>query len=602
MILFFDTETSGLPKRRNAPSTEVDNWPRVVQLAWILTDFDGNQISEKCFIVKPEGYEISQGATNIHGISTQYAIDNGHSVFDVLKDFANDVKKAEMIVAHNLDFDRKVICAELHRGGYGGLIDKIHGVCTMKESIKFCALPGNKWPKLEELYLKLFREAFNGAHDALLDIRATSKCFWELYKLDIIKIKNINKKEDKLIEIDEDLLLKEINDLTFSPKTEHLDFKKVNKSLEVNNQKNELEHVSIIPYPKIDLPDLELQYDLINKKINPKIEKQKEPIQAIKFKLRPWVYKTKFPGFFDFSSPKVTGEILEIDIFASLRIIHEIEIPFKKFYLILDENRIDDFYKDIYNLILLKIENVQEIHGFRYIYSQDFSKVITDQSIFEIPWDENKLKVHKKRNYQKYFGDNIFRKADAKKESIYSEYIGFTGKSNEQLNNGEEIKCELLFADNKNYKIAYIYISNISKVLKKMKSGQTSEYFIMPIDFMSQVQNEINGIISSNEIITEIKIYCKFFDESINDFANSTTDNFSFEKTINHFFQLNYTNEIGLKLMKIKIEKKGISLESNRVGQAFRKRFYGDPELDYLDYTDNFDNEDWRSEHYGSMF
>jgi DNA polymerase-3 subunit epsilon len=602
MILFFDTETSGLPKRWNASSTEVDNWPRVVQFAWILTDFEGNQISEKCFIVKPEGYEISQGATNIHGITTQYAIDNGHSVLEVLKDFANDVKKAKLIVAHNLDFDRNVISAEFYRGGYGDLIDKIHGVCTMKESTKFCALPGNKWPKLEELHLKLFGEVFKGAHDALVDIRATLKCFWKLNRLDIIKIPIIKTKEDNLGIIDQELLSKEFNELLIVPSKGHGSFNKVKEPPEVNNDQNDLENDSIMPYPllhpEIDLNKLELQHD---KKNNKNSEKQ---IEIIKTKLRPVVWKTKFPGFFDFSSPKSTGNIFEIDVvkFTSLRIIHEIEIPYKKFYLILDENRINDFYRDIYNLILLKVENVREIQSFRYIYSQDFSKVITDQSIFVIPRDENKLKVHKKRNYQKYFVDNIFRKADAKKDAIYSEYIGFTGKSNEQLSNGEEIKCELFFADNKNYKIAYIYISNISKVLKKMKSGQTSEYFIMPSDFMFQVQNEINEIIRSNEIITEIKIYCKFFDESINDFVNSTTDNFSFERTINHFFQLNYTNEIGLELMKNKIEKKGISLESNRIGQAFRKRFSGDPELDYLDYSDNFDHEDWRSEYYGSMF
>ena len=173
-------------------------------------------------------------------------------MYDIIKDIANDVKKADLIVAHNLDFDKNVISAEFHRGGYGDIIDNIHGVCTMKESTKFCALPGNKWPKLEELYLKLFREAFNGAHDALLDIRATSKCFWELNKLDIIKIKNINKKEDNLNEIDQDLLSKEISELSFTPRTEHFDSKKIKKSAVVYNHSDEFKSVSIVKYQKID--------------------------------------------------------------------------------------------------------------------------------------------------------------------------------------------------------------------------------------------------------------------------------------------------------------------------------------------------------------
>jgi|688.fasta_scaffold166979_2 DNA polymerase-3 subunit epsilon len=207
MILFFDTETTGLPKKRNAPSTDTDNWPRVVQLAWILTDFDGNQISEKCFIIKPEGYEISRGATNIHGFTTQYALENGHSMLDVLEDFADDVKKAEMIVAHNLDFDKNVISAEFHRCGYGDLIDNLHGVCTMKDSTEFCALLGDKWPNLEELHLKLFGEVFKGAHDALLDIRATSKCFWELVhrnvicNVDYIEVNHIKEQPIRLLQL-----------------------------------------------------------------------------------------------------------------------------------------------------------------------------------------------------------------------------------------------------------------------------------------------------------------------------------------------------------------------------------------------------------------
>lgn len=56
MFLFFDTETTGLPQRWNAPITDLDNWPRMVQLAWIMCDEKGNIIEERSDIVKPEGF------------------------------------------------------------------------------------------------------------------------------------------------------------------------------------------------------------------------------------------------------------------------------------------------------------------------------------------------------------------------------------------------------------------------------------------------------------------------------------------------------------------------------------------------------------------
>ena len=53
MYLFFDTETTGLPKRWNAPVTDLENWPRLVQLAWIMYDDRGNMLESRDVIVKP---------------------------------------------------------------------------------------------------------------------------------------------------------------------------------------------------------------------------------------------------------------------------------------------------------------------------------------------------------------------------------------------------------------------------------------------------------------------------------------------------------------------------------------------------------------------
>ena len=45
MFLIFDTETTGLPKKWNAPISDSANWPRCIQLAWQLHDNNGKLIN-----------------------------------------------------------------------------------------------------------------------------------------------------------------------------------------------------------------------------------------------------------------------------------------------------------------------------------------------------------------------------------------------------------------------------------------------------------------------------------------------------------------------------------------------------------------------------
>lgn len=72
--IFFDTETTGVPKNYKAPSSNTDNWPRLVQLAWILTDDHGETINSGNLIVKPNGFTIPTEASRIHGITTEKAL------------------------------------------------------------------------------------------------------------------------------------------------------------------------------------------------------------------------------------------------------------------------------------------------------------------------------------------------------------------------------------------------------------------------------------------------------------------------------------------------------------------------------------------------
>ena len=189
MYLFFDTETTGLPRSWKAPVTDLNNWPRMIQIAWILCNEDGDRIESADFIIKPENFIIPQEATNVHGISTEKALAEGENLEKVLNIFNELVNKANYIVAHNISFDEKIIGAEFLRKGIKGQFDKKPKLCTMHASTKYCKLPGRygyKWPKLSELHIKLFGEDFEDAHDASVDIDATVRCFWEMREKELI--------------------------------------------------------------------------------------------------------------------------------------------------------------------------------------------------------------------------------------------------------------------------------------------------------------------------------------------------------------------------------------------------------------------------------
>jgi len=190
MYLFFDTETTGLPKNWKAPVTDVDNWPRLVQLAWITFNKDGVRQSAGSDIVKPKGFTIPEAASKIHGITDVIAHEKGKNLSAVLDNIYYQITQATILVGHNIAFDNKILGAEIIRKGcYPKIKPPRIKICTMFSSTKFCNIPGLyglKWPSLTELHNKLFGREFEGAHDATFDIEATAKCFWELVRLGII--------------------------------------------------------------------------------------------------------------------------------------------------------------------------------------------------------------------------------------------------------------------------------------------------------------------------------------------------------------------------------------------------------------------------------
>ncbi len=189
MYLFFDTETTGLPKKWNAQASDVDNWPRLVQIAWIFATEKTHAFITQAHIIKPDGYEIPVEASDIHGITQERAMNEGVPILDVLEKFLILNGGADRFVGHNVNFDVSIIGAEMFRADLNGRFIFLKQICTMKTSTNYCKLKGKygyKYPTLGELYLKLFDKELKDAHDALVDIKATAECFWKLEELGVI--------------------------------------------------------------------------------------------------------------------------------------------------------------------------------------------------------------------------------------------------------------------------------------------------------------------------------------------------------------------------------------------------------------------------------
>jgi DNA polymerase III subunit epsilon len=190
IYLFLDTETTGLPAKWNAPVTDLANWPRIVQVAWSVCDAGGSTTERKEYIIKPEGYVVPEAASKIHGISHEKAVRDGVPLKPVLEELAADIGKAGTVIAHNMQFDEKVIVAEFLRAGLSDSLSGKKKICTMLSTVDYCELPGRfssfKWPKLEELHTKLFGPGFQETHNAADDVATCVKCFFELKKLGIV--------------------------------------------------------------------------------------------------------------------------------------------------------------------------------------------------------------------------------------------------------------------------------------------------------------------------------------------------------------------------------------------------------------------------------
>jgi len=200
-IMFFDCETNGLPKDWRAPMQDLDNWPRVIQLAWATYNHNGESQLAACDMILPDGWVIPQQQFWIeNGYSTERSMELGKPIIMVLDKFVRALQDCDVIVSHNMSFDYNVVGAEMLRAGIKSENRPIR-ICTKEATTEWCQIPfpgrkqypgmgrqTYKWPKLSELHEKIFGTGFDGAHDAMADVEALKNCFFKLMDLKIINL------------------------------------------------------------------------------------------------------------------------------------------------------------------------------------------------------------------------------------------------------------------------------------------------------------------------------------------------------------------------------------------------------------------------------
>ncbi|NMH28514.1 DNA polymerase III subunit alpha [Flavobacterium silvaticum] len=188
MFLIFDTETTGLPKRYDAPVTDVSNWPRCIQIAWQLHDSMGRLVEHRDYLVQPEGFNIPYDAERIHGISTELAQADGIPLAQALAEFNSALSKATFVVGQNVGFDVNIMGCEFFRAGVDSTLAQLPVLDTCTEvTADLLKIPGGrggkfKLPTLTELHEYLFNQKFSEAHNATADVEATTRCFLELLR------------------------------------------------------------------------------------------------------------------------------------------------------------------------------------------------------------------------------------------------------------------------------------------------------------------------------------------------------------------------------------------------------------------------------------
>lgn len=179
--IVIDTETTGMPLHCDSAMDQTEEWPYILQLAWLVLDHDGNLVKEENHYLKNRGIEIDKQAQQLHGITKEILKDKGVSKRGMLKRLYKDIKRYNpLIIGHFVEFDMKMLTVETNRLKLNFDYDGVPLFCTMLMSGIKSHHPRRQYPSLSELYQQCFNKPLEHAHDAVHDARAAATVFLHL--------------------------------------------------------------------------------------------------------------------------------------------------------------------------------------------------------------------------------------------------------------------------------------------------------------------------------------------------------------------------------------------------------------------------------------
>lgn len=192
-LLVFDTETTGLPEK-GAQINEVNKWPYIIQLSYILYDTENNYVLDifDSIVKLDKNIKINPISENIHKISMDISQEKGININNILKSLKNAINECDIIIGHNVKFDKNIVLVELARNNMVNIFKNKIFYCTMYGSKNICKIPINingkdifKYPKLVELYKFYFKDEPENLHNSMYDVLVTLRCFGMLkYNID----------------------------------------------------------------------------------------------------------------------------------------------------------------------------------------------------------------------------------------------------------------------------------------------------------------------------------------------------------------------------------------------------------------------------------
>nr|WP_255749405.1 3'-5' exonuclease [Pontibacter liquoris] len=197
-MLFIDTETTGIPQNWEAPYEHDAAWPHSVQVAWAVYTRDGQQVKAANYYVRNDGFEISDTARMIHGITDEFLLQHGEDRKVVFEQLAADLQQYEpLVVGHFMELDYHMAGVGFFRSGLENPLLHLPRFCTMDASVTFLLYHNHKYLRLGELYERLFNKPMGSQHNALADAEATASCFFELVQRGDITDKTILAQQSK---------------------------------------------------------------------------------------------------------------------------------------------------------------------------------------------------------------------------------------------------------------------------------------------------------------------------------------------------------------------------------------------------------------------